>query len=468
MSWPFSASKRRSDAIDPEGGRILALALDSDDVIIGPKAHSICYGPNGTGKSTTAAVPALFSWLSSQPERGIMVLDSKSGEICAQCIEMCVRFGRKVALVDDTGILPQFEKYRISLNPFGGVVAAYKRDPRDVVFAIENITQALIEEPKDDAKNKYFRVWPRNLIEFAILVLLKRNPDEVTPGAVYVLLSDPEMLTTFAEIEAEESEGLLRAHAKAILEMRGHEHWPQHLSEALSALKIYGPGMRLHDAGRGATTTHADLIRQGYVTFVVGSQATIHRMGTHYALNIFGFTEALYSGAGSLRILADEFCNCPLGPLVTSITTLRAFGPSEVHFLTQSRSDAIRKFGEQETRTLEENCIVTQWLGFNFEEAQRVSKAMGEEHAVATSLGSDNGGFKTNTNLNLVKQPRMSVSELMAMPRGNVLLHIKGVGFVMGRSIAQNQIAPFCSEIAENHLEGGKLPPDPKITLVTP
>lgn len=151
------------------------------------------------------------------------------------------------------------------------------------------------------------------------------------------------------------------------------------------------------------------------------------------------------------------------------MTTLRAYG-AEIYFIRQSRTESIRKFGEQETRTLEENAIVKQWFGgfSSIEEASRISQAMGDEFAVQSSLGTDNLGAKTQTNLSLIKQRVLSAAELMAMPATEQLVHIKGVGFFVAKTISQNQIAPYCNLIAENPLEGGKLPPDPKITLVTP
>lgn len=366
------------------------------------------------------------------------------------------------------GSVAELEAYGMELNPYGGVVAAYKRDPRDVFFALETVTHALIEEPHNDAKNKYFRALPRNLIDTSVRMTLKRDADLATPGASAVLVNDPDMLTGFAEIEAEEGDPALRAQAKAILAMQSHEHWPQHLEEAQRALKLFGPGTRLHETGRGATKTHEDLIREGYMIFLVGPQKNMTRLGNYYALHIMAFCQALYDGAGTLRVIADEFTNCPLKSLVESLTTLRAFG-GEIHMIAQSRSEIIRKFGEQETRTIEENAIVKQWFGFSsFEEAERVSKAMGEQHAVQSTLGGDNAGSKIQTNLSLIKQRHMTPAELMAMPPTEQLVHIKGVGFFVAKTISQQNIAPYCNLIAENPLEGGRLKPDPKITLVTP
>ncbi|MEO1721954.1 MAG: TraM recognition domain-containing protein [Pseudomonadota bacterium] len=452
-------------AIDPKGHRILGLSLESGEAILAPKGHSTLLSANGGGKTTRGAMPWLCSLAASEPEKAILVLDSKNGEIAIQAAGMLAAWGRKVVVIDDMGVWPVLAPYRTTLNPFGAIIAAALRDPRDVIFPMETVTHTLIEEPKDDQKNRYWRGWPQKLIAFGTRALLKRDPHAATPGAVATLLGDQDMLKSFVEIEAEEDHGALGMMARTILAMTQHEHWPQHVEEAERSLMLFGPGTRLHDAGESATTTHEDLIREGAIVFLVGPQAYMTRLGAYYALHILAFCDALYQGAGILRILADEATNSPLKLLVDNLTTVRAFG-GEVHLIAQSRSEIIRKFGEQETRTIEENAIVKQWFGFSsFEEAERVSKAMGDEHAVASGLSGDSDGLKSQANLSLIKQRRMTPAELMAMPPEQQLLHIKGVGFILAGTLSQAQVEPACYELAENPLEGGRLPPDPKIKL---
>ncbi len=466
MRWPKS---RAPDPIDPQGRRIIGLTIEDGHPILAPEGHSLLLSANGGGKTRRGAMPWLFSFLSSSPKDAILIADSKNGEVSIQAAKMAADMGRKVAVIDDMGIWPELAPYRVSINPFGAAVSAYRRDPRDVLFATETINAALIPEPAGgDAKNKYFRDAPRDLLEFVQNTLLKRNPEATTPGATSVIVNDPDLLRSYAEIEAEEGEPMLMSQAKNLLEMSGHEHWPQHLKEAQRAIKLFGPGTRLHEVGAEATLTYEDLIREGYVIFLAGPQAYMNRLGNYYALHIMGFCDALYHGAGVLRAVCDEFTNTPLKSLVESLTTLRAFG-TQIHIIAQSRSEIIRRFGELECRTIEENCIVKLWFGFSsFEEAQRLSKAMGDEFAVATALGGDSDGLKTSTNLSLTKQSHMTPAELMAMPSDQGLAHIKGVGFVRFRTLGQENIAPYCHLIAPNPLEGGRLLPDPKITLVTP
>jgi len=466
MRW---AKQQVPGPIAPEGRRLIGLTREGKQPILAPAGHSLLLSANGGGKTTRGAMPWLFSFLSSSAKEAVLVLDSKNAEISIQAAKMAAKMGRKVAVIDDMGVCPELADYRVSLNPFSAAVETYKRDPRDLLFVTETINNTLIPEPATaDAKDKYWRESPRDFLEFPQNVLLKRNPDTATPGATSLILNDPDLLRSYAEIEAEEGDPMIKSMANNLLEMAGHEHWPQHLKEAQRAVKLFSPGTRLHEVGTGAKLSHADLIREGYVIFLVGPQEYINRLGNYYALHIMAFCTALYQGAGVLRAICDEFTNTPLKSLVEQLTTLRAFG-AEIHMIAQSRSEIIRRFGKHETETIEENAVVKLWFGFSsFEEARRISDAMGEEHAVSTALSNDGDPLKMNTNLSLSKQKIMTPAELMALPREIGLAHIKSIGFFLFETLSQQNLAPYCHLIGENTLEGGTLPPDPKVTLVTP
>ncbi|MGC3939943.1 type IV secretory system conjugative DNA transfer family protein [Roseobacter sp. EG26] len=454
--------------IDPQGRRLLGVIPETNEPVWAPPGHASVFGANGAGKSTRVAVPAIFSYASTARERPVLVCDVKDGELAAQCTPMLHAMGIPVAVIDDFGTRPELSEFRVSLNPFGAMVSAYDSDPRDLAFASETIMETLIPEPPNDERNAYFRAWPRKMIDFACGYLLKRGSERCTPGAVAEIIADQDVLITFAEIEPEEGTPHLKSQAKAILAMQGHEHFGQHLESAQRALRLFAPGTRLNEVGAEADCSHADLIRRGGFIFLIGPQRFMERCGTYMGTNLMSFVDALYAGAGSLRILADEWTNFPAKALITRSTTLRAYG-GELIMISQSPSEVVRKFGEHEAQTAEDNSITKQWLGFsNFKEAEKISKAIGEEHAVASALGSDNGGFKTNTNLSLIKQRHMTPADLMAMPKEQCLVHIKGIGFMVLNTVSQENIEPYCNLIADNPLEGGRLTPNPIIKLAVP
>ncbi len=464
-------SKLFARPIDPEARLPLGLTLESGQPVFGPRGtHSSAYAPTGSGKTTCVAVPKLIGALHAEPKRAILVLDPKEGEIAAQTVKAAVAMGRKVAVIDDFGVRPELAEYRVNLNPLSHAISTWRQDPREQLYANETISHALIEEPPDrDMKNFYYRESPRKLIQYGISAQLHRSTALTTPGAVSLLISDPAMLSTFAEVDADEGGPALKVAAQRVLEMRSHEHFAQHIGEAVRALRHWGPGTRLEETGREAQLTHEDLIRENYVIFLVGPMRLQARLGAYYALHLGAFTQALYRKIGGLIVIADEYSNIPVKDLIgEAITTVRSFG-GEFHLIAQSKSEVLRRFGEHLTQTIEDNCAVKQWLAFNtYKEAEEISNAMGEEHAVAEALSGNAWGDNLSTNLSLSKQPIMSPAELMAMPFDQQLIHIKGVGFFLAQTLSQQHIAPTNAMLADNPMEGGQFKPDTKITLATP
>jgi len=450
--------------------RIIGIGFDDKPIYAPKHAHSLLLAAAGGGKTTCGALPWLQSMV-ADPARAIVIADSKEGEIAAQCAAMCAKHGRKVAIIDEFGVLdPVFgpdNPYKVSVNRFGAVIASYVKEKGELIFSTENATQALIEEPPRDQRNAYWRDEPRTLIEFAKCALLKRNTRLATPGGVWSILSDPDLLLQIANIEADEGEEYLRALALHVQGMaKNEEHFPQHRAAALKALRIYAAGSALHRAGTESTHTHEQLIRDKYVVFLVGPVRHMERLGADYALQLQSFMEVVLGGnAGPVSFILDEFTNAPLRALISQLTTMRGYGGT-CHMIAQSRSEIQRKYGDKETATIEENAVIKQWFGFSsFEEAERVSRAMGETRNVLDGLGLQGDRFSLSRNYSTGKERLFTPDKLMRMPPDEQIIHVKDVGFIHCRKIRQNEIAPYCFDLAPNPLEGGILPPDPRITL---
>ncbi|MFN2120854.1 MAG: type IV secretory system conjugative DNA transfer family protein, partial [Anaerolineales bacterium] len=142
--------------------RIIGLGFDDKPIYAPKHAHSLLLAAAGGGKTTCGAVPWLQSLIADHA-RAIVMADSKNGEIATQCIPMCIKHGRKVALADEFGVQGLDHPHRISLNRLGAVVAAYEKNNGELIFSTENACQALIEEPPRDQRNAYWRDEPRTL-----------------------------------------------------------------------------------------------------------------------------------------------------------------------------------------------------------------------------------------------------------------------------------------------------------------
>lgn len=449
--------------------RLLGLSADDGKPIYAPKdSHSLPLSAAGGGKTTCGAMPWIMS-LIGDTSRAFVINDGKTGEIAAQLAATCHRYGRNVAILDDTEALGSDNPFRISLSPFGSLRAAHANKNGELVFAVDNANHALIPEPSNDGKNQYFRDEPRTLLEFCENELLHADLHLAVPGGVWSMLAEPNILLSAARIAVEEGDEVRRALGAHIVDMHENnkEHWGQHRAAALKSLRIYSAGSPLHRAGRDASLTHEDLIRGRYIIFIVGPQRHIARLGPHYALHLQSFIDVVLSGLGvPVDFILDEATNAPLKSLISAMTVIRGYG-GNLHFIAQSRSEIQRAYSDKETSTIEENAIIKQYFGFSsFEEAERVSRAIGETLVQQNSLGLSSAGLDYSANIGTGRDRRISAERLMRMKPHEQLIHMKGVGWFMCHKVGQHQIAPFChGELADNPLEGPQLPADPRVTI---
>lgn len=475
MNWHFRKRKTANkvpaaprEAIDTKGRRIFALREGKP--LYAPAGHSLTLATNGSGKTTGMLMPSLFSQLASEDRPCVIVMDGKNGEIAAQTAPMIADMGIPVAVIDDLGVFPEGFPYRVMVNPISALMDAFNQSPMDVSFATENVNHALIMDPAGGPdRNQFFRDGPRALIEFALYTTALRTPHLAGPGAVWSLLANPDLLKQSAELEAETGDGMVQVLAKNVLAVMETEYFPMHRQAALTALRIFGMGSHLHTAGVGAEATHFDLIQQRAVIFMVGPQRYMTRLSSYFSLHLQSFLDALYRGAGPVTFLNDEFTNTPLKSFVDALTTIRGFG-GEAHNIAQSRSEIEKKFGKLEAQTIEDNAVFKLWMGFSsYQEAELVSKAMGESLVVQHGLNVDHQNVaKMGSGLSFGRQRWMSPGELMSLPPDKIVWWAKGVGHRVDDRIRQNEMAPFCNQLAPNPIEGGVLPTNPKITLKLP
>lgn len=452
-------------------GRPIGLSM-SNRLMLDPFPNASCmiYGATGAAKTTSSVMTSIQGLLA---DTGLaqVINDVKEGEILAQIAPMCHKYGRKFGGLDDFGILGEDCPYAYSLNPFGAIVATAKQTPADLLFAIEGAAHALIPEPPNDTKNQFFRDTPREELDCGIRILLKHMPDSVTPGSLYALMADPDLWRSAREIAAEEGDLALQSRAKQSLDMQNNdpEQYYKHLRAALTALRIYEPGSALHEAGTGDCLTHAQIINEGWIFCLVQPQRHAGLVGAHYALHLQSFQHAQMSeGSGRTLYILDELCNAPLKSAVKSVTIIRSYG-GRFMYIAQSRKDIEAKYGVRETAVLEDNCPVKIWLSFtSFEEAERVSKAMGETRTVTQSVGVTSDKLDYSGTYNTGMERVMSADDLMKLDPSLQIIHIKGGPFIICRKLYQNQIAPTCFDLGDNPLEGARLPPDPKVELAVP
>lgn len=280
------------------------------------------------------------------------------------------------------------------------------------------------------------------------------------------MLGDPEILAIVIDIEAEDGDEIIRNRAQQLRQLREKDEteYSKHYLGAMSALCSFAVGSPIHEAGRGQTISHDQLLKENYIVCLVQSQKNASRLNVYYGLQFNAFLSAQLIGeCGRTDIIFDEVANTPAREIIEKVTLFRAYG-LRVLYIAQSRSDLQRQNSEKLIATLEDNCNL-QWLQFgNYEEAERVSKAIGEIDTVKFNFSSGLANADFNSTIDTGRERHFTADDLMNLPTSEQILHIAGVGWVHCLKVRQNEISG-AGHLGENPLEGGRLKPDVKIVL---
>ena len=451
---------------------ILPLAITDDDKLVTdpyPNLSRLVIGGSGSAKSTSVNMPTNQA-LIAYPEIAVKVNDPKDGEGYAQFRPVAKKYNVKFGCIDDMGVYGFDNEDRIEVNALGAVHSTAKHHPEELVFTIKHTTHSIIPEVNDGGRNWIFREYPRLMLHLGILGGVEFLGDRLTPGVLYETMADPKTWQHMRENAVHEGSPALKARAQLSLDMEDQEPeaYFKHLQAALSPLQIYESGSVLNKAGTNATITHEELCRDGWKVFDILPQRHAKQVGVHAALQQQAFMDAQMSGRGGRLInIIDEMCNSPQKYAVDLVTIQRSYQTSSL-YIAQTLQDIERIYGKNELAILMDNCPVKQFLSISPEDAEKISKMMGEEISISQSLGVNPERLELTGNISTGMQRVMTATELMNLDPAYQVIHMKGYGWLVCRKLIQNQIAPTCFDLGPNPLENNQtLPPDPKVTLPT-
>lgn len=449
----------------------LPLGITDDGNLVAdpyPNASRLVIGPSGSSKTTSVVVPTVQGLIGNS-QITVKIDDPKDGEVFGQLVPLAKKYDRLLGAIDDFDVHGFDNPHRLHINPLGAVVSAATHYPQELIFTIQSATHNIIPEVNDGGRNFPFRETPRQEIHLGLLALAEMKLDLLTPGVLYETIANPDTWRLVREAAVHDGSPALKARAQLSLDMQDWdaEAYFKHLRAALTPLQIYEPGSVLNMAGADATITHEELCQGGWIVCNILPQRHARRVGTHFSLHQQSFMEAQLSGRGGRLInIIDEMCNSPQKDAVERVTIQRSYGMSTL-YIAQTLADIEKQYGKHELSILMDNCPVVQYLSFSsYDEAEKVSLAMGEEISVSQSLGLNAERLEISGNLNTGKQRVMTATELMNLDPAYQVIHMKGYGWLVCRKLIQNQIGPTCHHLGLNVLEGNRrLPPDPKITL---
>lgn len=448
--------------------RIIGLTLEDGSPIYEPNTTLswVAYGGSGAGKTTSVTIPAILSLLADHT-RGQIINDVKP-EVAHQIADLCLKYGRNFAVIDDSESMGKNYPYRVRVNPFSNLIAAYRQNSPNLMLEIESVSLVFINEPDNEPRNFIFRQYPREFIVLAILILLEHSPDNATPGEVSNLIADPDVWLSALEIEAEDGTLLTKNRARQILQMRADnpEHYSQHILAVLSALSIFMEGGGpLHEAGRDEDVSHEELLKESYIVCVCQTARNAANLKTYYGLHFNAFLAAQMSGdCGRTILILDEAANTPAKDIIQKVTIFRSAG-LQVLYIAQSKADMQRQNGEKIIATLEDNCAI-QYLQITNQAAENISKAIGDVENVSYSINESSGKPDVSRTISIGKERLFTPDRLQSLPADEQIIFIPGQPVIHCKKVRQNNFFPLSAELSPNPNEGGKIiAPDYKVIL---
>lgn len=425
--------------------------------------HSKVMATSGAGKTIGATVTAIMH-LALSPNGPSMVVFDIKGELAGQCARALQRAGIEVVVLDDSGLLRWRPITRI--NPFGLIVEAAARASEELATLVRLVVYTLEPEPAGDMRNKYFRDGPRDLLRFIIEYLARLCPEDCTPSAAGHVLGSDELLDAALE-EAAQYDSALGLLARRLMEKRSAN--PQHFADfrttALQRLEVYEEGGLLWEAGSEPTMSHEEIRQRQIVVFLVAGLQYLRDTRPHHILHLAAFLHVAKRPGHPVEFIIDEATNVPIAGLVEDLTIIRQFR-SRVMLIVQAESEIERQFSEKSARTIDALTAIKQVMGVStWDEAKRVSDALGRTHHVAPSYSLSPRDDELSVSLSDQGRPLMSPEEVLALPRHEQIIFCDGLKPIRCRKLYQNEISPICDMLEANPLEQAKLPSDPIIHI---
>jgi len=353
------------------------------------------------------------------------------------------------------------------------IKAAHSADEsrKDAVGLANQIAKLHLPDKDSDKSKVYFVGGSRRLIKVVALLKALIDPANCNPTSILRLLNDVKALVATLRTIVEKLEPFteddrvvanLKSEAKNLLHR--YETNPENFGSFIEwATQVLAPAYNEagHLADYGTKSTHDihSLTERPITAFVMTPLS--------HAVEFESFTSILNANLLSackrnpkkqrVHLVCDEMLNYRFANIGSDLETMRGLGVT-ANLYIQSFSGLIRQYGKETAASVNDACDVKVYAGINsYERAKYVSDMLSE--TTINSRDFSHKAIPTEINISRKKLGRrlMTPDEIMAMPRDQAWVFIKGLRPFRVKMAHYGQIDPMKNMVADSPYDGPPL-----------
>lgn len=452
---------------DPNGGMFIGFKDDLAVFASRDAPFAIVEGPPGTGKDINFSAGEILHY----SLRGISVA---APDVKCELAPMLVE-GLRDAGVETWCLNPTGKFYDLCGNvetglyePLVKAVHASGESRKDAIGIADQFTKLHLPDEDADKSKLYFIGGSRRVIKTVLLLKALIDPANCTPAATLELLNDVRafvatLRTIISQLEPEDDAIVadLKSEAKNLLHR--HETNPENfgsfLEWATQSLTPYNQSGHLAAYGTKSTHDLGDLTKRPITVFPMTPLSHAGEFESFTSILNANLLSACKRNPRQQRVhlVCNEMLNYRFANIAGDLETMRGLGVTATFYI-QSFSGLVRQYGAETAASVNDYCDVKIYAGINsYERAKYVSDMLCE-----TTISSKDYSHRTSpddVNISSKRHARrlMTPDEILAMPRNEAWVFIKGLRPFRVKMVHYGHVHPWKNMVGPNPLEGPPL-----------
>lgn len=386
--------------------------------------------------------------------------------------------GLKAAGVECWGINPTKAHLEtcgnVELGLFQAIIDAVYSETsngrKDAVGIAKEIAQLLLPDKQGGSNSTYFSGGARRAIPIPVLLNALVDPAECTPGAAFAMLNDPNLFTEVLQtidkklepmVEDDRIVEYLKSDARNLLSRaeKNEENFGSFLEWATQVLSPYNQAGYLSDYGRAPTNNIKEMCQRPIVAMPMLPFSHVTQFESFTSILNANLLSAAKRNPRQQRIhlCCNEFLNYRFANVGSDLEVMRGLGIT-ADFFIQSFSGLVRKYGQEAAASINDYCDVKVYAGLNsLERARYVSDMLSEGTIARQDYSYRAAPDEVNVSTKRMGRRLMTADEIMAMPRDQAWVFVKGMRPFKVQLKHYGHVYPWNQMVGNNPLEGAPL-----------